>query len=132
MDPLHAQLSRLCRLALLAALLCAVPQLRAAPSGGYIDSARCGVDIDRGADRQAYYLQMRFDEAVASDVATQLRGRMLRIRFRQYSDTGGGACRTRLYKSFTLPRGADATQMRREDEPGRVLFTIPRRQAYGP
>ena len=105
-------------------------QAGAAPFGGPGDGVECALDIRRSADRSAYYLQIGFDGAAAPDIAMQVRGRLLRIQVRQGADRQAAACHTRFYKSLTLPRDADARRIQRQEESGRVLIIIPRREPY--
>ena len=58
----------------------------AAPFGGPVYEADCALDIERSADADAYYLQIRFDGAAVPDIAMQVRGRLLRIQVRQGTD----------------------------------------------
>ncbi len=102
----------------------------AAPLGGPFYRAECALDIQRSADADAYYLQIRFDGAAAPDIAMQVRGRLLRVQVRQGADRQAAACHTRFYKSLTLPRDADPRRIQRQDESGRVLIIIPRREPY--
>ena len=113
---------------LLAACFVSAP-VSAAPYGPRGYGAECGLDIERGADRDAYYLEIRSD-AGAPEVAMQVRGRLLRLQARQAADQRSASCRTRFSKSLTLPRDADPGQIQRQDEPGRVLIIIPRRESY--
>jgi HSP20 family molecular chaperone IbpA len=102
----------------------------AAPFGGARDTAECALDIRRSADPEAYYLQIGFDGAAAPEVSMRVRGRLLRIQVRQGADRQAAACHTRFYKSLTLPRDADPRRIQRQDESGRVLIIIPRREPY--
>lgn len=92
--------------------------------------AECGLDIQRSADRDAYYLQISSSTSAAPEVAMQLRGRLLRLQARQAAEQRSASCRTRFYKSVTLPRDADSRQIRRHEENGRVLIVIPRLEPY--
>ena len=128
---LHIGHWRLPRTALLMALLITVvAPAGAAPFGAPRYAADCTLDIQRRADPSAYYLQIGFDSAAPPDIAMQVRGRLLRIQVRQGVDQRSVGCRTRFYKSLTLPRDADATRIQRQEEAGRVLIVIPRREPY--
>lgn len=102
----------------------------AAPYGPRGYGAECGLDIQRSADPDAYYLEIRSDAAATPEVAMQVRGRLLRLQARQAAEQRSASCRTRFSKSLTLPRDADPGQIQRQDEPGRVLIIIPRREYY--
>jgi hypothetical protein len=131
MSCLHTGYRRLTGTALLVALVllpALIAPAGAAPFGGPRYTVDCALDIQRSADPNAYYLQIGFDSAAAPDIAMQVRGRLLRIQVRQGADRQAAACRTRFYKSLTLPRDADARRIQRQDEPGRVLIIIPRRE----
>lgn len=104
--------------------------LQAAPYGPPGYAAECGLDIQRSADADAYYLEIGSGTAAAPQVAMQLRGRLLRLQVRQADDQRSASCHTRFYKSLTLPRDADVPRIQRRDEGGRVLIVIPRREYY--
>lgn len=114
---------------LLSACFISAP-LGAAPYGARGYGAECGLDIQRSADEDAYYLEIRSDAAAAPEVAMQVRGRLLRLQARQGAEQRTASCRTRFYKSLTLPRDADPGQIQRQDQAGRVLIIIPRRESY--
>jgi len=130
MTCLHTGYRTVAGAALLVALIVSPPLIAptgAAPFGG---PAECALDIRRSADPDAYYLQIGFGGATVPDIAMRVRGRMLRIQVRQGADRQAAACHTRFYKSLTLPRDADARRIQRQDESGRVLIIIPRREPY--
>lgn len=111
-------------------LLLLVTPLWAAPFAGPGYAANCGLDIQRSADANAYFLEIGFDSEAAPDIAVQLRGRLLRVQVRQGAARRDSACRMRINRTLTLPRDADPGRMQRQDETGRVLLVIPRRQPY--
>jgi hypothetical protein len=137
MSYLHAEDRPPQRTALLVGLLLCMSFFYIAPAEaapyaygrpGY--GAECALGIQRSADPEAYYLEIRFGSAAAPDIALGVRGRLLRIQARQSADQREAGCQTRFYKSLTLPRDADATRIQRQDEAGRVLIVIPRREPY--
>lgn len=80
------------------------------------------------ADATGYYFAVRYRGNKVPDIQVRIVGRVLEIVIGQASGMPGGFFANRMSQSYPLPMDADPTRMRRQEQPGLVLFRIPRRQ----
>lgn len=87
--------------------------------------------MEPSADAQGYYYAVRYS-GDPPEVAGEIFGPMLRITVRQSLGAPGSFFRNQMSQSFPLPQDADPQQMVRQDQPGRVVFMMPRRMPMSP
>ena len=84
------------------------------------------------ADATGYYFAVRYRGNRVPDIQVRIIGRVLEIVIGQASGMPGGFFANRMSQSYPLPMDADPSRMRRQEQPGLVLFRIPRRQVSYP
>lgn len=84
------------------------------------------------ADASGYYFAVRYSGDRTPNVQARVVGGMLQIAIGQSSGIPGSFFQNQMSQSYPLPMDADPSRMTRHDQPGFVLFRIPRRQTGYP